>query len=66
MLAPLVIGGEARGVGGLGDLALADLLQGVGALAIGSDAAHQMHFGFLLKGGKEEIGGLSMYVGEKM
>lgn len=43
VLAPLVVGREARGVGGLGDLALADLLQGVGTLAIGTDAAHQMH-----------------------
>lgn len=50
MLGPLVIGGEARGVRRLGDLALEDLLEGVDALARGSvDVAHQMHlsFGFL-------------------
>lgn len=44
MLAPLVVGGEARRVRRLGDLALEDLLEGVGALARGRvDVAHQMH-----------------------
>ena len=46
VLAPLVVRGEARRVGGLGDLALEDLLEGVGALARGRvDVAHQMHVG---------------------
>lgn len=44
MLGPFVIGGEAGGVRGLGDLALEDLLEGVDALAgAGLDVAHQMH-----------------------
>ena len=46
MLAPLVVGGEARRVRRLGDLALEDLLERVGALARGRvDIAHQMHLG---------------------
>lgn len=46
VLAPLVVGGEARRVRRLGDLALEDLLEGVGALARGRvDVAHQMHLG---------------------
>lgn len=49
MLAPLVVGGEASRVCRLGDLALEDLLEGVGALARGRvDVAHQMHFRDLL------------------
>lgn len=43
MLGPLVVGGEASRVGRLGDLALEDLLEGVGTLARGVDVAHQMH-----------------------
>jgi hypothetical protein len=32
-------------VGGLGDLAVVDLLEGVEALARGRQGVHQMHFG---------------------
>lgn len=45
---PLVIGGEARGVGGLGDLSLGDLLEGVQAIALGVESVHKMHFGGLM------------------
>ena len=38
----LVIGREASGVGGLGDLAVNDLLQGVDALAIRADSVLRM------------------------
>lgn len=54
MLAPLVVGREAGRVGGLSDLALANLLQGVGTLAVGTDAAHQMHLGCLCEEAKGE------------
>lgn len=47
VLAPLVVGRETGGVRRLCDLALEDLLEGVGALARGRvDVAHQMHFEF--------------------
>lgn len=42
---PLVIGGEARRVRRLGDLAVGDLLQGVEAVAVGVEGVHQMHGG---------------------
>lgn len=46
VLAPLIVGRETGGVRRLGDLALEDLLEGVGALARGRvDVAHQMHLG---------------------
>lgn len=49
VLAPLIVRREARRVCRLGDLALEDLLQGVGALAWGRvDVAHQMHLGQLV------------------
>lgn len=41
----LVVGREARRVGGLGDLAVVDLLEGVDALARGRHGVHQMHGG---------------------
>lgn len=41
----LVVGREARRVGGLGDLAVVDLLEGVDALAGGRHGVHQMHGG---------------------
>lgn len=48
VLAPLVVGRETGGVRRLCDLALEDLLEGVGALARGRvDVAHQMHLEFL-------------------
>lgn len=64
VLAPLVVRGEARGVGGLGDLALGDLPEGVGTLAIGADAAHQMHLGWLVVGGGDgRSGGVWLVAG---
>lgn len=39
----LVVGREASRVGGLGDLAVVDLLEGVDALAGGRHGVHQMH-----------------------
>jgi hypothetical protein len=47
----LVVGGEASGVGGLGDLAVVDLLEGVEALAGGRHGVHEMHGGGSLFGG---------------
>lgn len=44
---PLVIGGEARRVRRLGDLAVGDLLEGVEAVAAGVEGVHQMHGGRL-------------------
>jgi hypothetical protein len=41
----LVVGREASRVGGLGDLAVVDLLEGVEALARGRHGVHQMHSG---------------------
>ena len=41
----LVVGREASRVGGLGDLAVVDLLEGVEALARGRQGVHQMHGG---------------------
>jgi len=41
----LVVGREASRVGGLGDLAVVDLLEGVEALARGRKSVHQMHGG---------------------
>jgi hypothetical protein len=41
----LVVGREASRVGGLGDLAVVDLLEGVEALASGRHSVHQMHSG---------------------
>ena len=41
----LVVGREASRVGGLGDLAVVDLLEGVEALARGRHGVHQMHVG---------------------
>jgi hypothetical protein len=41
----LVVGREASRVGGLGDLAVVDLLEGVEALARGRHGVHQMHGG---------------------
>jgi hypothetical protein len=41
----LVVGREASRVGGLGDLAVVDLLKGVEALARGRQGVHQMHGG---------------------
>lgn len=53
VLAPLVVGRETGRVCGLCDLALEDLLEGVGALARGRvDVAHQMHLEF----GVENLG----------
>jgi len=46
----LVVGGEAGRVGGLGDLAVVDLLEGVEALAGGRHGVHQMHGGGSLIG----------------
>lgn len=51
----LVVGREASRVGGLGDLAVVDLLEGVEALARGRQGVHQMHVGGSL-GGIEMIG----------
>jgi hypothetical protein len=45
---PLVVGGDARGVSGLGDLAVGDLLEGVEAVAAGVEGVHQMHSGRLV------------------
>lgn len=51
VLGPFVVGGEARGVRGLCDFALEDLLEGVDALAgAGLDVTHQMHFFFFFLG----------------
>ena len=55
VLAPLVVRGEARRVRGLGDLPLSDLLQGVGALAIRTDGAHQMHVDVWWEGSGGEV-----------
>ena len=41
----LVVGREASRVGGLGDLAVVDLLEGVEALAGGRHGVHKMHGG---------------------
>ena len=41
----LVVGREASRVGGLRDLAVVDLLEGVEALARGGKSVHQMHGG---------------------
>jgi hypothetical protein len=41
----LVVGREASRVGGLGDLAVVDLLEGVEALARRRHGVHQMHSG---------------------
>ena len=41
----LVVGREASRVGGLGDLAVVDLLEGVEALARRRHGVHQMHIG---------------------
>jgi hypothetical protein len=46
----LVVGGEASRVGGLGNLAVVDLLEGVEALAGGRHGVHQMHGGGSLIG----------------
>ena len=46
----LVVGREASRVGGLGDLAVVDLLEGVEALAGGRHGVHQMHGGGSLIG----------------
>lgn len=42
---PLVVGGEARGMRRLGDLAVGDLFEGVEAGAAGVEGVHQMHGG---------------------
>jgi len=48
---PLVVGGEAGGVGGEGDLAVEDLVEGVAALAgrvavgVENGEVHEMHLG---------------------
>jgi hypothetical protein len=52
----LVVGREASRVGGLGDLAVVDLLEGVEALASGRHGVHQMHSGGSF-GGIEIFGG---------
>jgi hypothetical protein len=41
----LIVGREASRMGGLGDLAMVNLLEGVEALAGGRHSVHQMHFG---------------------
>lgn len=50
----LVVGREASRVGGLGDLAVVDLLEGVEALAGGRQGVHQMH-------GSGSFGGVEMF-----
>lgn len=53
MLAPFVVGREARGVGGLCDLALEDFLQGIDALARDRVCvAHEMHLDLCLDAGR--------------
>jgi hypothetical protein len=42
---PLVVGGEARRVRRLGDLAVGNLLEGVKTVAVGVEGVHEMHFG---------------------
>lgn len=42
---PLVVGREAGRMGGLGDLAVHDLLEGVEALAARVEVVHEMHLG---------------------
>ena len=50
----LVVGREASRVGGLGDLAVVDLLEGVEALARGRQGVHQMH-------GSGSLGGFGVF-----
>lgn len=42
---PLVVGGESRRVGGLCDLSLGNLLEGVEAVALSVESVHKMHCG---------------------
>ena len=64
----LVVGGEASRVGGLGNLAVVDLLEGVEALAGGRQGVHQMHGGGSLVGieifGVDMVGDLIVAVGQ--
>ena len=50
----LVVGREASRVGGLRDLAVVDLLEGVEALARGRQGVHQMH-------GSGSLGGFGVF-----
>lgn len=58
----LVVGGEAGGVGALGDLVADDLLQRVDALALGVESVHEMH----AAGGQESVNCMGQIVWDAM